>query len=130
MDMQKNQILEIWVTGGIHAMEPVSVQPVSYMDYWQLIQVTHQDGQRSRHLFGRADNEGRVCSDIVAFDLKTITATTKSGRLYKVMGPPGRDADAVWIYDQWATHNKFVRVQYLTSALERLRRMRGYTGWV
>ena len=129
MDKQ-NQILEIWISGGIHAVEPVSVQPVTYIDYWQLIQVTHADGGCSRHLYGRVNNEGRVCSDIVSFDLERITATTKSGRQYMVLGPPGRDEDAVWVYDQWATINKFVRVKYLTSGLERLRRIRGYSGWV
>ncbi len=89
-------------------------------------------GFRSRHLVGLADREGRVCSGIVLWDLKNLCATTVSGRVYQLMGPPGWNADADYVFEGWKAVNGCEKVKDMTRALLRLRVMRGIpveSGW-
>lgn len=113
-----------FATGGIHAIAPVSIQPRTEMWRWRLYQVKAH-GFRSRHLVGLADREGRVCSGIVQWDLKKLCATTVSGRVYQLMGPPGWNADADYVFEGWKAVNGCGHVKDMTHALLRLRAMRG-----
>lgn len=79
------------VSGGVHAVAPVSDEPKTVLTRWSLREVTHHDGKRTRHLVGWAEYEGRMCSAIVSFDLATLRVTTTSGRQYHLEGPPGYD---------------------------------------
>ena len=114
-----------WVTGGIHGIVPVDEQPTTTMTRWGLYQVRDAEGNRSRHLVGRADDEGRVCSAIVQFDLERLTATTQSGRVYQLRGLPGTDSDASYVFSRWLRSSGYGRVRFLTRALIRLRQIRG-----
>lgn len=82
------------------------------------------DGRRTRHLVGRADWEGRVCSEIVKFDTQDLRATTKSGRVYKLEGPPGRDLDAEYVFGIWLQGTGYTQEKDMTKALMRLRGLR------
>jgi hypothetical protein len=67
---------------------------------WRVMQVA--DG--SRHLVGTSLNEretGRVSSRVVALDSSHALANTKSGRVYKLHGPPGRTQDADYTWHRW-----------------------------
>lgn len=89
-------------------------------------------GFRSRHLVGLADREGRVCSGIVQWDLRSLCATTVSGRVYQLMGPPGWNADADYVFEGWKAVNGCEHVKDMTRALLRLREKRGMPvdpGW-
>lgn len=114
-----------WLTGGIHSIVPVDEQPTTPMSRWGLYQVQDSTGKRTRHLVGRADDEGRVCSAIVQFDLERLTATTQSGRVYELRGLPGTDSDASYVFSGWLRRSGYGRVRHLTRALLRLREMRG-----
>ena len=109
-----------FATGGIHAIAPVSVQPRTEMWRWRLYQVKAH-GVRSRHLVGLADGEGRVCSAIAQWDLKNLCATTASGRVYLLVGPPGWNADADYVFAGWRSVNGCVQVKDMSRALLRLR---------
>ena len=109
----------------IHRVAPLSQEPVTVMSIWSLVQVSWASGERTRHLVGRANREGRVCSDIVAFDLDSMTATTRSGRQYRLQGEPGRNRDAWFVFEVWLGRQKPIHVVDMTEALMRLRQQRG-----
>ena len=113
-----------FATGGIHAISPVSIQPWTEMWRWRLYQVKAH-GIRSRHLVGLADGEGRVCSGIVQWDLRSLCATTSSGRVYQLVGPPDWNADADYVFGRWKAVNGCEKVKQMTRALLRLRAMLG-----
>jgi len=102
----------------------VAVQPGTVMTSWRMFQVTGPDGSRSRHLVGRANREGRVSSPVVSLDLKTLMATTQSGRVYRLEGKPGRDGDADYVFDGWMRAVGCKAVRDVTAALVRLWHLR------
>lgn len=121
--------IEIWyMPGYIKNIDPVSVEPVTVLTRWKLVQITGNDGRRSRHLVGRADFEGRVCSAIVSIDLPAMRVTTMSGRVYELEGPPGRDSDADWVFAGWLRRMSVPTFRDMTRALLRLRRREGAAG--
>jgi hypothetical protein len=109
------------IPGVIHSIVPVDVQPVTVMIRWRLVQVRRADDRRTRHLVGRADEEGRVSSEIVKLDLQALAATTKSGRVYVLEGPPGRDGDAAYVFGRWLSRNGLPNPRDMTRALISLR---------
>ena len=109
-----------FIPGYVHQIESVQSQPHTNLSHWQLIKVRDQDGKFSRHLMGRANGEGRVSTAIVSLDIVQLRATTKSGRVY-VLGRPGRDDDAAWIFPQWLRANQYTPHAEQTRALLRLR---------
>lgn len=113
------------ILGGVHRVAPVSLEPVTVMSAWRLQQVNWDSGERTRHLVGRANREGRVCSDIRQFDLSTMTATTRSGRRYQLVGPPGFDRDAQYVFNVWLGYQEPGRAIDMTGALMRLLSQRG-----
>lgn len=120
-----NQTLKEIILLGVHAIAPVSREPVTVMTVWTLVQIHWQDGTRSRHLVGRANSEGRVCSAIQRFDLQAMTAQTRSGRLYQLQGAPGKNRDGFYVFEVWLRGQQPNRVRDLSAALMRLRRRRG-----
>ena len=109
----------------IHPIKPVSVQPFSVMTHWRVFQVRGSLGSRSRHLVGRSGGEGRVCSALAKLDLTSLTAVSRSGRFYRLEGPPGQDPDATYVWEQWTRLNRTTHIRDMTRALLRLRRLRG-----
>ncbi len=103
----------------------VAVEPSSELTAWRLFQVRHANGISARHLVGCSTAIGRLTTAVVAIDLEQMQATTKSGRVYQLVGLPGEDPDGMWIYSQWLTVGKRLQEKDLTKALMRLRRMRG-----
>ena len=117
-----------YITGmftTIHPIEPVFVQPFSVMTNWQIFQVRGPLGSRSRHLVGRASGEGRVCSALSRLDLATLTAVSRSGRFYRLEGPPGQDPDAAYVWSIWTQLNRATHMRDMTRALLQLRPLRG-----
>lgn len=110
----------ILIPGYVHQIESVLRQPQTVLLRWQLIKVRDKDGKFSRHLLGRADEQGRVSTAIVSLDVVQLRATTKSGRMY-VLDRPGRDDAAAWIFSQWLKANQCTQHADQTRALLRLR---------
>ena len=108
------------IPGYVHQIDSVQSQPQTDLTHWQLMKVRNKDGKFSRHLMGRADGEGRMSTDIVSLDVAQLRATTQSGRVY-VLGRPGRDGDAVWLFAKWLKANQFTSHADQTRALMRLR---------
>lgn len=81
----------VWRPPGVHD------EPLTALTAWSVREMATGD----RHLVGWTGAEGRVSSPIVAWDPGTRTATTRSGRRYRLLGSPGRDADAEWVWGVW-----------------------------
>ena len=89
----------------------VGVAPDIELTHWQVFSIPSLDGEgMDRHFSGCAAREGdpgRVSSRIVTFDSETMIGTTRSGREYQLVGPPGgRRGDPDYVWNQWASFNK------------------------
>lgn len=86
----------------------VERQPDVALVRWQIFELP--DG--SRHFcgyhHGPSVHEGRVSSPIVKFDPSTMTGFTRSGRSYRLVGPPGADDDADFVKVAWLRFNGFM----------------------
>jgi len=108
------------VTGGIHTIEPVTAEPETRISRWGLYLVTNARGVRTRHLVGRANGEGRVSSPIKTIDIAERTATSHSGRLYRLVGNSGFDSDGCYVFNNWLRATQTTLVREVTPALQRL----------
>lgn len=97
----KIAVLEI--TGGVHALPCVEIEPEVSLIYWSIRERDRTDGTRTRHLVGydTYGREGRVSSTIVELNLGARTAKTKSGRIYSLNGDPGKNSDAEYVWQTW-----------------------------
>ena len=59
--------------------------------------------------------EGRVCSPVLEFDKQTMRGRTRSGRVYELVGPPGLNADALYVWNRWLNINNNPVVTCITE---------------
>lgn len=85
---------------SIWATPPVRDQPCITLIRWSVMET--ETGERYLVGHNLADREGRVSTGILSFDPNTLTATTESGRFYRLVGPSGHDPDGNWVWTQWA----------------------------
>ena len=71
--------------------------------------------ETTQHLVGVVDGLGRVCSPIQEFDRETMTVTTRSGKLYELIGPPGDGVDSQYVFGQWCDMNQIDDVTDVTD---------------
>ncbi len=74
---------------------------------WRVMEVVSKNGTRSRHIWGHdvANDAGRASSGIKEFDLEAMTATTHSGRVYKLVGAPGKARSGEKAWQGWCKVN-------------------------
>ena len=79
----------------------IEEQPVVWLERWRVIQA---EGN-VRHFvgFSIADQDGRVSTPIVSFNAAERTGITASGRRYILVGQPGFDDDAEYV---WECHSR------------------------
>lgn len=55
------------------------------------------------HIAGYAEREGtgRVTSPVGAIDAPRRSVVTRSGRVYRLIGPPGLSGDALYVWQRW-----------------------------
>ena len=84
---------------------------------WRVTEIAAPDGARSRHVWGHdvAHNQGRASSAIVEFNKDTMTATTRSGKLYKLVGLPGNSRIGRSAWSKWCRDNGIVSDQDVTD---------------
>lgn len=82
---------------------PIADEPSSTLTSWSAFETEREE----RHLCGYAleAREGRVTSAIATFDPETASATTSSGRIYRLKGRPGVDSDAEYVKARWLRVN-------------------------
>ena len=87
------------------------------MSAWSVREVSSPlDDETTQHLVGVVDGLGRVCSPIQEFDRETMTVTTRSGKLYELIGPPGVDIDAEYVFKNWCRMNGVTELINVTAA--------------
>ena len=75
---------------------PVSEQPRLTMEAWRLMGIADDVGRWAVVLVGRVVETGasRVSSPVASIDALARSVTTRSGRVYDLLGPTGKDEDA------------------------------------
>lgn len=94
---------DIWPTASI-AMKPEII-----LSEWRIFEVKLSDGTKiTRHFVGYSvgDRAGQVSSPIKKFDPETMQGITASGRVYKLLGESGWDADAEHTWCRWKSINR------------------------
>ena len=102
-DLQK--LAEIAEKTGIWKPADVTQEPETKLVDWQVYKVyLEQLGEYTMHFNGYtlgAYGEGRVCSPVVEFDKNTMRGVTQSGRIYELVGAPGVNRDAEYVWRRW-----------------------------
>lgn len=93
--------MPVWKTA------PVAEQPAIVLSPWDVISVpAPEGGERNHHLVGcEPGGNGRVSSFIVAFDQKSMVATTRSGRKYHLSGCFGSSQNSYYVLQKWLNIN-------------------------
>lgn len=84
----------------IRPARDVAAQPRVWLTSWRVLETDYG----TRHFIGHSveDNIGRVSTPISAFDIATRMGKTRNGREYKLLGPPGLDEEAVYVWEHYS----------------------------
>ena len=84
---------------------------------WRVIEIEIPDGTRSRHVWGHDTRNGlgRASSPIMEFDHDAMTAVTRSGNSYKLIGLPGNSRLGKDAWRRWRRSNPVVSEADVTS---------------
>jgi len=84
---------------------------------WRVMEVVSENGKRSRHIWGHdvANDAGRASSGIKEFNQEAMTATTHSGRVYTLVGAPGKARSGERAWQDWCTVNNVVSAVDVTA---------------
>lgn len=77
---------------------------------WRVMEVESKNGARTRHVLGHdvTNNLGRASSPIEAFDLENMTVTSRSGKIYNLVGLPGNSKLGTSAWQKWSKDNGVV----------------------
>lgn len=93
---------------------PVEDEPEITLRSWQIFEVDKEGGDR--HFVGwNTQGEGRVSSKIETFDPVTRRGVTRSGRVYELLGDPGVNMDALYVWDKWKEINEVTWDRVITT---------------
>lgn len=85
---------------SIWQVADVKDEPHTQLTQWRIFLVDGKD----IHFVGYTGGwhgEGRVCSAVQTFDPATRKGTTKSGRIYELVGDSGFNKDAMYVWARW-----------------------------
>ncbi len=96
---------------NVWKIPPVDVEPEKWLDSWRIakvVKVAANPQHYGFHFVGRniRENSGAVSSKIERFDPRTMSGVTSSGRVYRLVGPPGSNADAEYVFNYWLRANR------------------------
>lgn len=89
---------------------PVSDEPQLSLVRWRILETA----EGARHFAGQdmRDLTGRVSTAVLQFDPASRRGTTQSGRVYQLVGPPGRSETSQYVWERWC------RVYGITSYMD------------
>jgi hypothetical protein len=107
--------------GGIWETPGVTEQPSITLCRWKVAEVTEGPREGERYLIGfnQDDCEGRVSTPIVSFEDSTGRCVTKSGRVYRLVGPSGYDPDADYVWRIWQPANNISATRDVSSSYDK-----------
>lgn len=94
------ELIDAIVASSVYRPASVEQEPCTNLTQWQVYEVT-QGSVITAHFVGCARYEGRVSSAVQEYDHVTKTGRTSSGRLYKLVGEPGHNKDAMYVFNTW-----------------------------
>lgn len=109
--------------GHIWPIDSVDVRPRVQLSSWRAYEVAHPRGEAlSRHLVGYVldCDHGQVSSPVVRIDTAARCCVTHSGRVYELVGEPGYNEDAMYVWHRWMEVNVVVDARDLTDELLQL----------
>ncbi len=109
-DAELRAVLESLIPGPtVWNVASVADEPELRLISWSI----RQDTTGARYFVGvRADDyTGRVSTRIVEFDPETRRGRTASGRIYELLGPPGVDREAEYVWDRVVFLNGIIEVR-------------------
>lgn len=91
--------MPVWPVDSIHERPHVTLRNWAAFE----VPLNGTDGPWTRHLAGWSceDAQGQVCSAVQLFDPASGQCVTQSGRIYRLLGPPGLSADAEYVWRRW-----------------------------
>jgi hypothetical protein len=102
-DLQK--LAEIAEKTSIWKPADILQEPETKLIDWQVYKVyLDQMSEYTIHFIGYTFGEygeGRVCSPVIEFDKNTMRGVTRSGRVYELVGKPGSNRDAQYVWHRW-----------------------------
>lgn len=96
-----------------YSTPPVADQPQINLARWRIMQTESGD----HHFVGYNidDQEGRVSTVVLQFDVERRLGITSSGRVYELHGPPGLDPDAGYVWHVWKAVNHVTKAEDITE---------------
>ena len=94
--------------------KPVSEQPEIILSKWRIFETP----EGTRHFVGKnltGNGTGRVSSAITVFDKTSMTGVTRSGRVYQLLGDPGYNDAAAYVWGVWCAHNAVPKFEDITE---------------
>lgn len=106
------------ITGGVWRVDAVDKEPVVELTQWRVYRLP--DG--SVHFVGWQNTalQGRVTSAIQAFDPVQRCGRTRSGRVHRLMGDSGFNADAAYTWSTWLRMYRLETCDDVTDEFEAL----------
>ena len=103
--------MALWSIGSLASEPEVAIAN------WRVLEID----AGTRHFVGadERDFSGRVSSSIVAFDRETLRGQTLSGRIYQLVGNPGRSDNADYVWQRWCEVNEVRSFSDVTAQLLR-----------
>jgi hypothetical protein len=104
---------------SIWSATPIDQTPEIELRDWQIYEVSSDEEMTNatRHFVGYniTEGEGRASSSIQFFDPVRRIGITRSGRVYKLVGEPGHNSDANYVWSRWMLINKITGVNVITD---------------
>ena len=91
--------MPIWMT------KPVEEEPTIVLTPWTARQLD-EDGELYLCGYVARSGEGRVSSEVKAFDAAQLRVTTATGRTYVLQGPPRSHSEAEYVWRRWAQSHR------------------------
>lgn len=101
-------ILDYLDYSSIWIPAPISEEPEIILMNWRIMLVSSPLWEgKTFHFVGseKGFGPGRVSSKIETFDKDKMTGKTESGRVYGLIGKPGRNSDADYVWRRWVSMN-------------------------
>lgn len=92
-------------------MKPVKDVPDSNkspsLRRWRVMETLSHRGAIKRHVYGHdiTNDTARVSTSIDKYDRETMTITTHSGSIYKLLGAPGHSRGGTLAWKIWCSNN-------------------------
>lgn len=98
---------------SIHNGAPITLQPELTLRPWVILECSN--GQHYAMGWCVENHEDRASTAIEHFDRAKMQLRTRSGRVYQLEGPPGVDADGLYVWRPYATVNQLTVVRDATA---------------